>query len=186
MIRIVEATVPQLFISYAHEDKADAQFVRNVINQTSRSLTAGEKALAITTVVASPLKLAALKVRGKSMLDDAQFTAWMDVDIAAGADWNKKIEQAIKNCAAFVVLVPRSPSPSVAIECGVAMTKKKSVIPITRSMSDLASYQLGRFQALAWPDHTADWTNKLRTAIFGVTQGAVRDDLLARGTLYDK
>ena len=175
--------MPQLFISYAHEDKADAQFVRNVINQTSRSLTAQEKAWAVAYVAASPLKLAVMKARRKSMLGDVAFTAWMDVDIAAGADWNKQIEQAIKNCAAFVVLIPSAPSSSVAIECGVALTKKKNVIPITRSMSDLGSYQLGRFQALPWPDHTVDWTNKLRTAIFGVTQRAVLDDVYLRGTI---
>lgn len=40
-----------------------------------------------------------------------------------------------------------------------------------------------RFQALACPENTADWTNKLRTAIFGVTQRAVSDDVYLRGTI---
>ncbi|MGH2487935.1 MAG: hypothetical protein ACRDHE_18190 [Ktedonobacterales bacterium] len=122
-------------------------------------------------VVATALAGGAWAVRrGKRqpVFGDVWFTTWMDEDIVAGNDWNAQIEQAIKASVGFVVLVPSTISPSIAIECGIATAQKLSVIPIAKSVNDLAAYQLGRFQALSWPENNTTWINRLRTSVVEV------------------
>lgn len=160
--------MPQLFISYAREDKADARFVRGLIDQMSRPQTSQEKAALVVATVVLSGAWAAIRKGRQPGFSEVQYTTWMDEDIVAGADWNAQIEQAIRQSAGIVVLVPTAISPGVAIECGIALAQKKSVIPIVRSANDLTAYQLGRYQALPWPENNAAWINKLRASVIEV------------------
>jgi hypothetical protein len=148
----------------------------------SRPTTGVEKAaivaetISITHLIGKSALLGALTKRPTRRQQEKELTfgtaylsTWMDQDIVAGVDWGTQIKQAIERSAAFVVLVPNAPSPSVGIECGLAMSAKINIIPIARTPSDLKGYQLNRYQALPWPENTADWIAKFRTALIHAT-----------------
>lgn len=169
----------QIFISYAHIDKSDALYVSSIIDNAIFTsvknpgksslydrLTLGTT-LTLMSLFSSRKKATEIRDLQSTLFDeylDIKLKAWMDEEIPAGANWHTEIQEAIKNCVGLILLVPSSVSSNVAIECGIAITLQKKIIPITRSTDDLYSYNLNQFQALRWPDYSKEWEAQLTTA----------------------
>jgi TIR domain len=97
------------------------------------------------------------RVEKRLSTTEIKLMAWMDNDISIGDDWYSEIQSAIETSDAFVLLVPDVASVNVGIECGIAVTYKKKIILIARSVDHLSRYNLSQQQALTWPDSGEEW-----------------------------